>query len=94
MEHPEKMLWLIGVAVLFLLMSFLGKRAEWIVNFVLRNIMGTIALYFVNMGIHLLGFSSTVGINVVTVLTVGILGIPGIFMLYGLSIYHIVQNLF
>ena len=82
MEHPENLLWLIAVAALLLLISFLGKKA-------LRGIMGTIAIYFINMGVTFLGFTSVVGINAVSILTTGILGIPGIVMLYGLSIYEI-----
>mgnify|MGYP000590406960 CR=1 FL=1 len=58
-------------------------------NFALRGIMGTIAIYFINMGVTFLGFTSVVGINAVSILTTGILGIPGIVMLYGLSIYEI-----
>ena len=85
MEHPENLLWLIAVAALLLLISFLGKKAEWLLNFALRGI----AIYFINMGVTFLGFTSVVGINAVSILTTGILGIPGIVMLYGLSIYEI-----
>lgn len=66
-----------------------GEKAEWLLNFALRGIMGTIAIYFINMGVTFLGFTSVVGINAVSILTTGILGIPGIVMLYGLSIYEI-----
>ena len=89
MEHPENLLWLLAVAALLLLISFLGKKAEWLLNFALRGIMGTIAIYFINMGVTFLGFTTVVGINAVSILTTGILGIPGIVMLYGLSIYEI-----
>lgn len=89
MEHPENLLWLIGVAALLLLISFLGKKAEWLLNFTLRGIMGTIAIYFINMGVSFLGFPVAVGINAVSILTAGTLGVPGIVMLYGLSIYEI-----
>ena len=43
----------------------------------------------INMGVTFLGFTTVVGINAVSILTTGILGIPGIVMLYGLSIYEI-----
>ena len=89
MEHPENLLWLAGVAAVLLLISFLGRKAEWLINFALRGIMGTIAIYFINMGVTFLGFPAIVGINAVSVLATGILGIPGIMMLYGLSIYEI-----
>lgn len=89
MNQPENLLWLIGAAVLLLILSFFARKAEWLINFVLRSIMGTIAIYFINMGITFLGFTMVVGINAVSVLTTGILGIPGIVMLYGLSLYKI-----
>lgn len=89
MNQPENLLWLIGAAVLLLILSFFARKAEWLINFVLRSIMGTIAIYFINMGVTFLGFTTVVGINAVSILTTGILGIPGIVMLYGLSIYEI-----
>lgn len=94
MEHPEKLLGLIGAAVILLIISFFGKKAEWLIDFVLRSIMGTIALYFINIGIASLGFAVTVGINLATVLTTGILGLPGIILLYGLGVYHMIQGTF
>ena len=89
MNQPENILWLIGAAVLLLILSFFARKAEWLLNFALRGIMGTIAIYFINMGVTFLGFTTVVGINAVSILTTGILGIPGIVMLYGLSIYEI-----
>lgn len=89
MNRPENLLWLIGAAAVLLILSFFTRKAEWLINFVLRSIMGTIAIYFINMGVTFLGFTTVVGINAVSVLTTGILGIPGIVMLYGLSIYEI-----
>ena len=89
MNQPENLLWLIGAAVLLLLISFFGKKAEWLLNFALRGIMGTIAIYFINMGVTFLGFPVAVGINAASILATGFLGIPGIVMLYGLSIYEI-----
>ena len=44
--------------------------------------------YFLNWGIEILGFTVAVGINAATALTVGILGFPGILVLYGLAVYH------
>ena len=89
MNQPENSLWLIGAAVLLLILSFFVRNAEWLINFVLRSIMGTIAIYFINIGVTFLGFTTVVGINAASVLTTGILGIPGIVMLYGLSLYRI-----
>ena len=89
MNQPENLLWLIGAAVLLLILSFFARKAEWLLNFALRGIMGTIAIYFINMGVTFLGFTAVVGINAASVLTAGVLGIPGIMLLYGLSVYAI-----
>lgn len=88
MEHPENLLWIIGAAVLLFAISFLGKKAEWFLNLVLRSVFGVIFMYFLNWGIEILGFTVAVGINAATALTVGILGFLGILVLYGLAVYH------
>ena len=75
--------------MLLLILSFFARKAEWLINFILRSIMGTIAIYFINMGVTFLGLSTVVGINAASVLTAGVLGIPGIMLLYGLSVYAI-----
>ena len=46
MEYPKILLGLIGVSVLLLVVSFLGKRAEWFLNLVLRSVFGTILICF------------------------------------------------
>ena len=50
MEYPKILLGLIGVSVLLLVVSFLGKRAEWFLNLVLRSVFGTILICFINAG--------------------------------------------
>lgn len=60
---------------------------EWFLNTVLRSIFGVIAIYFINAALANAGISLGVGINGVTVLTSGILGIPGLAALYGIGIY-------
>lgn len=62
---------------------------EKVINLVMRSILGTIAIYFVNAALEKAGISLGVGINAVTVLTSGILGFPGLLALYGIGIYRI-----
>ena len=62
---------------------------EQILNILLRGILGTIAIYFINSALEAMGLSLGVGINAVTVLTSGILGFPGLLALYGIRIYKI-----
>lgn len=62
---------------------------EQLLNILLRCILGTIAIYFLNAALNAAGISLGVGINAVTVLTSGILGFPGLLALYGFGIYKI-----
>ncbi len=60
---------------------------ERIINFIMRCVLGTIAMYFINTILAGTQLSLNVGINAVTVLTSGFLGIPGLIMLYGIGLY-------
>lgn len=62
-------------------------KKEWILNTILRSILGIIAMYFINGALESAGISPGVGINGATVLTSGILGIPGLAALYGIGLY-------
>ena len=60
---------------------------ERVINFVMRCVLGTIAIYFINTILTGAQIYLNVGINATTVLTSGLLGIPGLFLLYGIGIY-------
>jgi len=80
---------ILAACVIVLLMGAVKKKIEWLLNVVMRGILGTIAIYFINGLLASVGISLGVGINAVTVLTTGILGIPGLLALYGLGIYQL-----
>lgn len=72
-----------------LLIGAIRKKVEWLLNLVMRSILGTIAIYFINMALAVFGITLGVGINAATVLTSGILGFPGLLALYGIGIYRL-----
>ena len=63
------------------------KGTKIIVNFLIRGIIGFAIIFFVNEYLDGQGISSGVGMNPVTVLTSGTLGIPGVALLYGITFY-------
>lgn len=77
------------VCVLVLLIGAFGRKIEWIINFVLRAVMGTIGIYFLNSFLLTRQISIAVGINPLTVLTSGILGLPGVAVLYGINFFKV-----
>ena len=58
-------------------------------NFIVRAIVGAAMIFFVNEFLSAQGISVQVGLNPWTVLTSGILGTPGVALLYGISFYGI-----
>lgn len=60
---------------------------EWLVNLLMRAILGILAIHFINLGLNLIGISLGVGINLFTVGLLAVLGMPGLLVLYGFGIY-------
>ena len=89
MERSSAVAAIIFVCVLVLLIGAFGRKIEWIINFVLRAVLGTIGIYFLNNFLMLKDISVTVGINPMTVLTSGILGFPGLVVLYGINFFKV-----
>lgn len=77
------------VCVLVLVIGAMGRKIEWLINFVLRAVMGTIGIYFLNGLLLARNISVVVGINPVTFLTSGILGFPGLVVLYGINFFKV-----
>ena len=78
---------IIGACMAVLVIGALRKRAEWLLNMVLRAVLGMIVIYFVNSFLSGKGVGQMVGINVISFLTSAILGFPGVLGLYGLGFY-------
>lgn len=77
------------VCVLVLVIGAFGRKIEWMINFVLRAVMGTIGIYLLNSFLITKQVSVAVGINPMTVLTSGILGFPGVVVLYGINFFKV-----
>lgn len=88
---PENMLGVTAVIVIcgaVLIIGVMKRKMEWILNIFMRSILGTLAIYFINDGLASMGINVGVGINPLTVLTSGILGLPGLAAIYGMGFYR------
>lgn len=88
MENYEEVLFIVGICSLVLVVVFFKRRAEVLVNFVLRCVIGTLGFYFFNQVLLSQKICTTMGINPATICTVGCLGISGFIMLYVILFYH------
>ena len=65
-----------------------GEKTGWVLNFVIRAMVGMAVIFFVNYFLDLRGIDMAVGLSPVSFLTSGVLGIPGVALLYGIVIYQ------
>ncbi len=66
------------------------KPVSFLVKFIMRAILGMGLIFFINQYIIPQENAWKVGLNAVSFLTSGTLGIPGVCLLYGILLY---QNL-
>ena len=78
-----------AIAVVCLVILFLGnskKKSNAAVSFIQRGIVGFLLILGLNKLFAALSLSCFVGLNLWTLLTSAILGIPGVCMLYCISL--------
>ena len=59
---------------------------ELLINFIMRAVLGTLAIYFINMFLQSQGFAWRVGIGPFSIIASGLLGLPGVALLYGINV--------
>lgn len=65
------------------------KGIEWLLNVVVRGVLGLAIIYVVNQVLAKEGINLMVGLNAITFLTSGVLGVPGVGLLYGMVWYQL-----
>lgn len=75
------------ICVFILFIGVLKQKAQFIFDFAMRGILGVVGIHFVNEFLKMQGFDVMVGINLISFLTVGTLGISGLALLYGIMFY-------
>lgn len=66
-----------------------NKITTAVINFFIRAIVGMALIFFINQYVLPSDSSINVGLNAVSFLTSGTLGIPGVCLLYGIMCYRI-----
>lgn len=89
MDNVGGVITILAVCMIVLAIGAMGRKVEWLVNFVLRAVMGTVGIYAINYMLAARQLQVAVGINPFTVLTSGILGFPGVAVLYGIHFFKI-----
>ena len=64
------------------------RRGSWQINFIVRALTGMGSIFLVNQWMDYRNIPVSVGLNVLSFLVAGCLGIPGVAMLYGIMFYQ------
>ena len=78
---------IVGILAVVLIIGAMKSRAEWIIKFMLRGVLGMMTIYFLNIFLGDVVPGMGIGYNPITFLTTGILGFPGLVVLYGINFY-------
>lgn len=65
------------------------RRPGFLVNFFVRAVIGMAMIFFVNEFLSMKEIEVSVGLNAVSFVVSGALGIPGVGLLYGIMFYNI-----
>lgn len=83
MDIKYAVLAILCVCGLVLLIGFLRKKAEIVLNFFVRMVVGLVGVYIVNAILAQRGIDVAVGVNALSAITLGSLGFGGFLLLYG-----------
>lgn len=75
---------LAGVCGVVLIMLLLKRKMQFVLEFLLRTGVGAATILWINHILLQQGIFLSVGINILSLLTSGILGIPGVALLFAI----------
>ena len=91
MEQEYGMIAIAGICLVVVFMGIMKKKARAAATFLSRAAVGIVGISVVYMMLEAQGIAIVVGVNPVSALTIGILGISGFALLYAIMIYRILQ---
>ena len=79
------------IAVLGIVMFIIAVKtnSNLVLDFIIRSISGALLIFVMNQWLEIEGYSWSVGLNPGTVLTSGMLGFPGVILLFSIKIYSL-----
>ena len=85
--YPQGIIAIVIVCLVVLLLGNMRKKSMSILMLVQRTIVGFLAILGMNRLFVVLAIPLFVGVNIWTLLTCAILGIPGVCMLFCISLF-------
>ena len=87
MNTSTGMILIVAACVFVLVIGVLRRKAAFLLRFLVRMIIGGMAIYVTNGCLSSVGIGLAVGLNLFTLCVVGCLGTGGLGMLYAILLY-------
>jgi inhibitor of the pro-sigma K processing machinery len=87
MDKSMGMILMVAACVLVLVIGVLRRKAAFLLHFLVRALVGALAIGFTNSCLSAAGIGIALGLNLLTLCVVGSLGIGGYGMLYAILLY-------
>ena len=87
LNHP----WILAILLIVVVLLAAVLKTEWILNLILRGILGIFAICFLNFVLGRYGIEARVGVNPFSATACGFLGLPGLIALYSLQFYRLLR---
>lgn len=87
MDTSTGVLLIIAACALVLVIGVLRRKAAFLLHFLVRMLVGGMAIYMTNGWLASAGIGLAVGLNALTLCIVGCLGTGGFGMLYAILLY-------
>lgn len=85
LDVPQMIQWMIIICLGGLALVTLAKPLKWLIKVLIQGGIGTVGIVVVNSLLSMLGVGISVGINLLSVATVAVLGLPGMVLLYAMA---------
>lgn len=89
MEQKYGIMAIAGICLVVVLMGIMKQKARAAAVFFSRAAVGIVGISIVNKVLEAQGVAVAVGVNPVSALTIGVLGISGFAPLYAIMLYQI-----
>ena len=89
MTNNQLLITIIIISSCFFIGSLILEEGKWVLHTMFRGGLGMIMIALINEILTSFGLFAPVGINLLNFLVTAILGMPGIFALYGIGLWQI-----
>ena len=86
-DQSSQMIWMmIAICIVFVVCVIFQKQLKYLLQFIIQGTIGGLGFLLINTLFSFLGITLAVGVNGLTFLITGLLGLPGFVMLYGIML--------